>query len=510
MNYSFFYQFFILRVGSFWTNNRALALGISALLGLYVRFFGPLPLLFPLALFFISLFRVSSLFWQNLIFCIATFFFAMGLYQFPEVPPEGVEGTATIKIKAVNLKPTSFGKQWLYHCTIDKFINTEGDEIARKIECSFAIPHKKNFLRPPSDYHYQIKATLHQNSNGNYYLKIDRKKPWQPVGHSWNLSEWRFSTKEKLKAFLRKKIENPDSSTFLAGLATGEFDDRMMQYDFARFGLQHIMAISGFHFALIAAILLFLFRLVMPLKWAAILVFLSLTCYFGFLGISASILRSWIMISIAFLGFYLERRGKALNTLGIALIGTILFDPLLTKSIAFQFSFLATAAILLLYAPCEVILNEILPKRTLTEMIRMNHWNQHAYCLLGYFRQGLALTMAVNALTFPLMLFHFHQFPWMSLFYNLFFPLLVTLSLFLLIVGLIFFPFGDFIHSLNSAYTDWMLHFTSHMPKNVDIYLHVPYFPLAVLCPLLTVSLLLSIIWHQAMKEDEYSSFNYI
>lgn len=108
--------------------------------------------------------------------------------------------------------------------------------------------------------------------------------------------------------------------------------------------------------------------------------------------------------------------------------------------------------------------------------------NQIGYCILTYFRLGLALALAINLFVLPLTFFYFKQFPLMSLFYNFFFPFFVSISMFLLILGilfsLIYSPMGQIIHFINNYYTEWVLSLTFNLPSSVDIFIYSDFFSL--------------------------------
>lgn len=275
------------------------------------------------------------------------------------------------------------------------------------------------------------------------------------------------------------------SGSFLAGIATGDFDDPLMSYELGRFGLQHIMAISGFHFAIIASILGLFLRLFLAKKRACLLLMFLLSTYFAFLGCGPSILRAWISISIALGGFLLSRRAIGLNSLGVALMAVLIYDPLMWQSIGFQFSFVTTAAILLLFSGCDCVIQGLFAKRPLSLTVHMNSLNQHGYCVLTAIRQAFSLTVAVNLVALPLMLYYFHKFPWMSLAYNLFFPFLVSISMLLLMIGTlshwILPPLGAAIHTINDRFTYFMLNYTYQMPVTVDFVWRVESLPVGLL-----------------------------
>ena len=465
----------------FWNHHPALFYGVSSLLGFYCAFYDIQYLLFPLALFFTPYLFVlrQKTYIKPLIMSLLILFSSLlygKAHHHPfALPTEGVVGEAYMEIESVSEQSTYFGKNWMYRCHLRNFYPSDPSfSMMRNIKCTISLPQRSNLIRPLANQAYLIKGQLEQSKHARYYFKIDKKEEWLGVQGSWSLAELRYGLKQQVMTLFKEFFRDSTSAIFLSGLMTGEFDDRIMQSEFARFGLQHIMAISGFHFSVIAGILSLILRIIVPRYMRTPCVLIALTAYFLFLGNSASILRSWIMIVIALTGEYFGKNGSALNSLGVALLVILLIDPLLSQTVGFQFSFLATAAILLCFSPINFFLESIFPKRPLSQMKDMNKLNQHGYCLLAFFRQGLALALAINIFVAPISLYYFHQFSYMSLFYNFFFPLFVSLSLFLLLIGLIFscvfFPLGQVFHSINNVYTQWILNLIYNLPHSVDVY----------------------------------------
>jgi len=341
--------------------------------------------------------------------------------------------------------------------------------------CSFvfSLPVKKKEERPNANLNYTLHATIKEVSKGDYLLIPQQ---WTAEAKSWNFTEERFHAKEFFKTLLEDKIENKKCFAFLTGIATGNFDDRTMSAEFGRFGLQHIMAISGFHFSMIAFFLSIFLRLFLHPKHAALSIVALLSFYFVFLGLSSSILRAWIASTLFFLGQFLGRSSSPLNSLGFALLAILLLDPMMTLNLGFQFSFLATGAILFFYSPTEKGLSKWLPKRTLEEVLQFSLFTQHAYFFVSILRQALALSIAVNLTTLPLSLLVFHKFPLLSFLYNIFFPFLVSISMLLLLIGLCTFwikPISMLLFSLNNSFTGWMLNLLYYLPLNGDIWIRV-------------------------------------
>jgi len=136
----------------------------------------------------------------------------------------------------------------------------------------------------------------------------------------------------------------------------------------------------------------------------------------------------------------------------------------------------------------------------LSQVVDFGVWEQHAYCILSFLRQALALTIAVNITALPLTLFYFHKFPVMGLVYNLFFPFLVSLSMMLLILACISTPvpwISQGLHHLNEYYTQFVLGFTFNLPSSFDKIWYVAALPAEFLLSYLGIVFLLGI----ALKE---------
>jgi len=471
----------------FWQKHPALLYGVAALVG--VSFALTHKLIFLLILFVL----VSPLFYgrtRQLLLAMAVslsfFGYTSARYHFIEISREetSIFGQGHVALESIASKSTHFGKRWVYKGVLRSFQSDASDKenIERvNLPCTISLAQSDDILRPPADSDYLIYGRLKELASGYYALVPIKEKPWLPVKGSWSLAEYRFQAKQQVARYIHNVMSDSRSATFLTGVASGDFDDRMMTFEFGRFGLQHIMAISGFHFAIIAGILSVLLSIFMGRRGAIVLLMVLLSLYLLFLGASSSILRAWIAVMIALCGCLLERRGSGLNSLGVALVAILILDPLAAQNLGFQFSFVTTAAILLLFGGCDLLFKQVFPQRSLSQMVRMNGLNQHGYCFLVFFRQAFALTLAVNIIAIPMMLYYFQKFPLLGLVYNLFFPFLVSVSMLLLILGVLFeviYPLAEGIHVVNNGYTQFVLNFTYNMPTSADVTWHLPSLPL--------------------------------
>jgi competence protein ComEC len=502
---------------NFWNHHPALFFGLSFLLGLYSRLSNPLYSLFPLLCLHIPYLiacvqkdkRALKILSLSLLIFSTAWVYAAAQYTFPTLPTQGIQGNARVEINNLSFQHSLFGGRWLYRCELAQFIpKNESKSIAYALPCLIILTEEQvqRHSRPLANQNYWVEGRLIQSSNGSYLLKVSAKTQWIPIENTWSLAEQRFAWKRALIEWIQKTLPNPLSANFLAGLATGEFDDHWMRQQFSRFGLQHLLAISGFHFAILASFISFAFSLFLSHrgKNMGLLVILGIYCLF--LGPQAPVLRAWLMCSLTYIGFLLEKQTTALNSLGIALFGILGFNPLLCLSLGFQLSFAITVSILLFYQPARAAVNELLPKQHLSDVMQMNLSNQHGYCVAAFLRGMLALTVAVNVFALPFTLYYFNTFPWMSLLYNLFFPLLTSFSLCLLIIGALFsiIPFlGQGIHTANSAYTEFLLRLTYQIPTEIDAYLVVDPFDSLWLIIYLSLTSLAGIWWREKMNLQE-------
>ncbi len=502
----------------FWIPHPALLYGIATLLGFYASFYGAYYILLPALLLWIPFLLEKSQI-IHLLLSLTLFFAAWGYgktaYQSSALPEKGIQGKAHISILSLTNQKSPFGVRWIYLCELKSFFSDKhpNTSIASNIKCTVSLIASDDVVRPLADHDYILHGTLAQNEYSDYLVKVSKNNPWDIVDGSWSLAEKRYVWKTEATNWIKRQFKDRNSGNFLAGLATGNFDDLWMRNEFARFGLQHIMAISGFHFAIIAGMLSLITRSVISRSASAILLLILMACYCFFLGTNASVLRAWLMCSITLASYLWEKQSSSLNSLGVALILVLAFDPLLSKTLAFQFSFLTTSAILLMYSPIDQLLCNVFAKRRLSEAVEMDKLNQHGYIVLAFFRQGLSMTIAVNLLALPLTLFYFHQFPVMGILYNFFFPILISGSMSLLILGTLvsFIPYvGEWIHNANNYYTKKVLQFTYGMPKEIDHYLTLDTFPVVFLIVWICFCCILMIYLRGRLAQEIEENFAFI
>ena len=124
---------------------------------------------------------------------------------------------------------------------------------------------------------------------------------------------------------------------------------------YALSGASHILALSGLHLGIIYTLLSLLLS---RRRWQVISQVVIIVCIWLFVflvGMSASVVRSAVMITVYALLSLGHRDKMSVNTLAFAAIVMLLFNPKSLFDVGFQLSFMAVLAILLFYPLFESV-----------------------------------------------------------------------------------------------------------------------------------------------------------
>ncbi|MDP7178186.1 MAG: ComEC/Rec2 family competence protein [Verrucomicrobiota bacterium] len=123
---------------------------------------------------------------------------------------------------------------------------------------------------------------------------------------------------------------------------------------FMHSGTMHVFAISGLHIAMIAAILVQLMQFVrLPRVACGLLLIPALWFYVAATGWQESAVRSSVMVTIVALGWILKRPGDLVNSLAVAAVLILLWEPQQLFLTGFQLSFCVVLSIAMFALPLQ-------------------------------------------------------------------------------------------------------------------------------------------------------------
>lgn len=186
------------------------------------------------------------------------------------------------------------------------------------------------------------------------------------------------------------------------GMLTGdksELDETSIRL-YSLSGLGHILAVSGLHIGLLAALLLFLLgKCRLPRLFRIIVTFCLLLLYAAFVGFTASVMRAVVMCGVAMLALLCGERKDTLSTLALAFCLILVVSPFSLFEVGFLMSFSAVFGLALFYNSFYKALTKIhLPK---------------------VIAAPLATTTAVQVGILPVMGYYFASFQTYSVLFNL-------------------------------------------------------------------------------------------
>ena len=246
-----------------------------------------------------------------------------------------------------------------------------------------------------------------------------------------------------LKPFDRLNLSKEEKSV-LATITLGYRKDmsRDVRKRFSLTGVAHLLAVSGFHVAVVCGFLSLLFSFLPKnpfYRWLKYLLTLCLLwCFVVITGLAPSAVRAGLMLTLYLTGRVLRRTTDGYNTLAAAAFCMLAFNPLYLFDVGFQLSYLAVLSILFLQPR---LLDLIMVRNPIVAM----PWG------------WITVTLAAQAGTTLLCLYYFGQFSLVFLCTNL--PL-TFLATFLIPAGLIWIllPAGIPGYGLLQLFVEKMTH----------------------------------------------------
>ena len=156
-----------------------------------------------------------------------------------------------------------------------------------------------------------------------------------------------FRISLKIGGLIDRSLNAKDAGMMKAILLADKTDlDKETKDLYKDAGAGHLLAISGLHISMFAAITLFLLKKT-PLSFKAsyIITVFILFLYGYLIGFSASALRATVMFAILCIGKMFNKSYDSLNSMAVALLVTIMIKPLYVLQNGFLMSYLAIISI---------------------------------------------------------------------------------------------------------------------------------------------------------------------
>ncbi|WP_322974903.1 ComEC/Rec2 family competence protein [Pedobacter sp. MR22-3] len=275
--------------------------------------------------------------------------------------------------------------------------------------------------------------------NQNQFIKTGRNTGNPMLRFAIN---WREQQVIKYRKYIKNDEAFAVASTLILGYRADLSAETLSAY--AKTGTIHALSVSGSHVAIIffaldfllvfldkqKALKIFKFMLICTLIWTYALI----------TGLSPSVVRAAIMITIFIIAKTFAQNKNSYNILAFAAFCQLIYQPFLIWDPGFQLSYLSVFGLL------------YLQPKIYTWIYLENKW-------LNKIWELTALSIAAQLATFPLCVYYFHQFPVYFLLGNLFISLPLMIIMVLGIVILL--PFSGKLTPL----FEWIIVTTNQVLK---------------------------------------------
>jgi competence protein ComEC len=276
-----------------------------------------------------------------------------------------------------------------------------------------------------------------------------------------------------------ERVFPPREAGLLLGLLLGD-DSRLdpaLERDFRAAGLSHLLVVSGGNVAMVLAPVLAATALLRLPRWPKFAVGFGAVAFFTILtGAEPSVLRAGVMACLALVGVLAGRPRTTASILSAAVLGLLVLDPWLVWSVGFQLSVTATAGMVALASPLAERFGRFVPRSVAT---------------------AAGATISAQLGVTPILLYHFHEVPLVTLPANLAAFPLVAPSLLLGAVaagtGLVSFPLGRILGAVAALPMRWLELVADHLGKAPVGYLSAEGGPLVLVGGTAVVAVL--VVW---------------
>ena len=266
----------------------------------------------------------------------------------------------------------------------------------------------------PGEFDYR----KYMSQRGIDYQVFVPEGQWKVLSHNRiNLKILAVHCRNYLLEMLRSADMEPRATAVLSALTLGYKNDLEARTTevFTKAGVIHVMALSGFNVAIIYLLISFMLGFLkksMAGRIVRLLIALAVIWTFAIItGLSSSVTRACVMITIMLAGKFINRNASALNIISASAFLILVISPFQLMDVGFQLSYAAVLGIVYIqpyFYRAFIVKNSIVDK------------------LWALFTVSLAAQLATS----PLTLYYFHQFPYFFWISNLYVVPMVTLIIY--------------------------------------------------------------------------------
>jgi competence protein ComEC len=297
------------------------------------------------------------------------------------------------------------------------------------------------------------------------------------------------------KSVIQKNIKDESVNGIVQALLIGNKTniDQNVYKAYADTGAIHVLSVSGLHVAIFISLFVFLFDKIKQntntFLLIKVLCLLIIVWFYVILtGMSPSVLRAGIMVSMYLIGKNLFKGVNSYNIISLAALLMLVYNPFFLFQTSFQFSYISLLSILY-FQP------------------KISKWLTFENKILSFVWDLIAVSLAAQILMFPFTIYNFHQFPMTFALSGIVAVPIVTLIIYLGTLMIVIAPitasasYGvgyliEQIVKLLNTIIVWM----SNIPHSVIQHIWVGPLVLA----LLVLAIIFLIYWHEMQKKSAF------
>ena len=303
--------------------------------------------------------------------------------------------------------------------------------------CGMVVCHHFAWERRWLDVCFVICAFVHLFLFGYFRSASSHRDIYDAYGKGYKYEIYRrnklqnataLQWQEKMHQHIQRACEGKDNEKAIIEAMTIGYKKvltKELRSDFARAGISHMLALSGFHLSIVYLFLFFMLayiRIRPAGRWFSfVITLLVIWSYAAISGMSPSMVRATIFCTIVELCFLLQREVRMINSCVLAALIILMIDPLMIGHVGFQLSFCSITAI----------------------AIVQNHIPHNPFYALIF------ITVTCSIVTFPLVTHYFGSMPVYGLLGNL---ISTALAYPILILSFVWWPL-----SLAGIPLNWLL-----------------------------------------------------